>query len=205
MIDHEQEQPVGPVLVCLMRGVLYRDEHPDLWQTLTQHPAPVIDYVRVIGLDLQLDEDEGYAYLSQHLVDDSDEDEQAQASPSRPQPRLIQRRALSYPVSLLCVLLRKRMIEHDTGGDQPRLIITRDEMVEMLRLFLPTQSDEARIVEQIDRHINKIEELGLLRKLKGKGDTYEVRRVLKALVDAQWLADLNEKLEAYRGHAQPTP
>lgn len=205
MMDHTQEQPVGPVLVCLMRGVLYRDEHPDLWQTLTQHQVPVIDYVRVIGLDLQLDEDEGYAYLSQHLVDDSDEDEQAQASSSRLQPRLIQRRALSYPVSLLCVLLRKRMIEHDTGGDQPRLIITRDEMVEMLRLFLPTQSDEARIVEQIDRQINKVEELGFLRKLKGKGDTYEVRRVLKALVDAQWLADLNEKLEAYRGHAQPTP
>ncbi|MGB0767899.1 MAG: DUF4194 domain-containing protein [Phycisphaeraceae bacterium] len=205
MMDHTQEQPVGSVLVCLMRGVLYRDEHPDLWQTLVQRQAPVIDYVRVIGLDLQLDEDEGYAYLCQHLADDVEEEEQPQTSPSRPQPRLIQRRALSYPVSLLCVLLRKRMVEHDAGGDQPRLIITRDEMVEMLRLFLPTQSDEARIVEQIDRHINKIEELGFLRKLKGKGDTYEVRRVLKALVDAQWLADLNEKLEAYRGHAEPTP
>lgn len=201
-MDHSQEQVVGPVIVSLMRGVIYRDEDPVLWQTLSQHQFTVINYVRVIGLSLQIDESEGFAYLSQDSQEDEPADEVTQAGQDRHLPRLIQSRPLSYPVSLLCVLLRKRLVEHDAGGDQPRLIITREEMVEMLRLFLPQQSNEARIVEKIDANIHVIESLGFLRKLKGQSDSYEVRRILKALVDAQWLADLNEKLEEYRGYVE---
>ncbi len=201
-MDHLQEQIVGPVIVSLMRGVIYRDENPERWQTLSQHRVPVINYVRVIGLSLQIDESEGFAYLRQDSPEDEAFDEVTQAGQVRHLPRIIQSRPLSYPVSLLCVLLRKRLVEHDAGGDQPRLIITREEMVQMLRLFLPQQSNEARVIEKIDANINLIESLGFLRRLKGQSDSYEVRRILKALVDAQWLADLNEKLEAYRGHVE---
>jgi len=40
-------------------------------------------------------------------------------------------------------------------------------------------------------------ELGFLRRLPGEEDTYEVRRILKAFVDAQWLADFDQKLAEY--------
>jgi hypothetical protein len=30
---------------------------------------------------------------------------------------------------------------------------------------------------------------------------FEVRRIIKAFVDAQWLAELNQKLEQYQAHA----
>jgi len=199
MADQALEQRIGPVLVHLMRGVLYRDQHPDRWQLLMHHQGPVVDHLRVIGLELELDEAEGFAFLRQcnRGVEEEDGDEQAL-------PRLIQRRPLSYPVSLLCVLLRKQLVENDTGGDHRRLIITRTRIVEMLQVFLPENSNEARIVEQIDTHINKAIELGFLRALKGQADTYEVRRIIKALVDADWLAGLNEKLEVYREHAEYT-
>jgi hypothetical protein len=41
-----------------------------------------------------------------------------------------------------------------------------------------------------------------LRRLRGRdvGDQFEVRRILKAYVDAQWLADLDARLEGYRQH-----
>lgn len=200
-MDQSLAQRVGPVLIYLMRGVLYRDQHEDQWQILVQHQAPIVDYLRIIGLELELDQAEGFAFLRQR-ASDSDEDGDGNGDEAA-LPRLIQRRSLSYPVSLLCVLLRKQLVESDSDGDQQRLIITREQVVEMLRVFLPEQSNEARIIEQIDAHINKVIELGLLRSLKSQPDTYEVRRIIKALVDADWLADLKTKLEEYRSHAEP--
>jgi hypothetical protein len=40
-------------------------------------------------------------------------------------------------------------------------------------------------------------ELGFLRRLTGDTGRYEVRRILKAFVDGQWLADFDTRLRAY--------
>ncbi len=40
-------------------------------------------------------------------------------------------------------------------------------------------------------------ELGFLRRLKEQDDSYEIRRILKAFVDAQWLAGVQEGLQRY--------
>jgi hypothetical protein len=75
----------------------------------------------------------------------------------------------------------------------------------MIRVFLLTKSNEARLTDQIETQLNKIAELGFVRKLKTSSSTsqtshYEVRRILKAFVDAQWLADFDARLDAYRCH-----
>ena len=115
------------------------------------------------------------------------------------------RRQLSFPVSLLLALLRKKLAEFDASGGETRLILTRDDMVEMIRVFLPDSNNEARLVDQVDRHINKVLELGFLRRLKSSANTerasFEVRRIIKAYVDAQWLAGLDQKLEQYMEYA----
>ena len=66
-------------------------------------------------------------------------------------PRLIARRPLAFPVSLLLALLRKKLAEFDAGGGDTRLVLTRDEIVELVRVFLPDSSNEARLIDQIDR------------------------------------------------------
>ena len=38
-------------------------------------------------------------------------------------------------------------------------------------------------------------------RLRGADDKFEVRRILKAFVDAQWLADFDQRLAAYHAHA----
>ena len=48
-----------------MKGVTYRDASPVLWQSLVALSARVRDHVVVLGLELILDEAEGYAYLRQ--------------------------------------------------------------------------------------------------------------------------------------------
>ncbi len=92
-------QELSFVVVPLLKGVLYREDNPGLWGSLLSLQASVRDYVAVLGLDLMLDEAEGYAFLRSR----QDEDEDAQAV----MPRLVVRRQLSYPVSLLLALLRK--------------------------------------------------------------------------------------------------
>lgn len=187
---------LGLVVVNLMKGVVYRDQNPTVWQQLEELHAPVLDYVRVMGLDLILDEAEGYAFLRQ-----LDEEETEGTTESDRLPKLVARRPLSFPVSLLCVLLRKKMVEQDASGGDARLILTREQIVEMMRVFLPDRANEARLFDQIDTHINKVSEFGFLKKLAGNPPAWEVRRIIKALVDADWLADFNDKLKVYRDHA----
>lgn len=187
---------LGIVVVNLMKGVLYRDQNPTVWQQLEELHAPVLDYVQVMGLNLILDEAEGYAFLKQ--VDEDDSEAIAEAAKV---PKLVARRPLSFPVSLLCVLLRKKMVEQDASGGDARLILTREQIVEMMRVFLPDRANEARLFDQIDTHINKITEFGFLKKMAGNPPVWEVRRIIKALVDADWLADFNAKLKVYRDHA----
>ena len=188
---------LSSLVIPLLKGVIYRGEvsksNANQWNDLLGLQARVRDYVAVLGLDLVLDEAEGYAFLRSR---ESDEVTTAM-------PRLIARRPLTFPVSLLLALLRKKLAEFDAGGSQDggdRLVLARDEIVELMRVFLPESSNEAQLMDRVDAHINKVVELGFLRRLKISGQvrSFEVRRILKAFVDAQWLAEFDVQLAAYR-------
>ena len=70
----------------------------------------------------------------------------------------------------------------------------------MLRLFLPETGDEVRLMSRMDSHIKRVVELGFLRRLRGQEERVEVRRILAAFVDAQWLAEFDQHLADYRQH-----
>lgn len=178
------------VITHLMKGVVYADSHEKAWRHLLPLQAQVRDYVGVMGLTVVIDEAEGYAFL-RSKPDDEEEDGKL--------PRLIPRRALSFHVSLMLALLRKKLAEFDASGAGTRLILTREQLVEMVRMFLPESSNEARLVDQIDAQLTKIVELGFLRRITGQEAAYEVRRILKAFVDGQWLAEFDQRLAEYAG------
>ncbi|MDA8389202.1 MAG: DUF4194 domain-containing protein [Gammaproteobacteria bacterium] len=191
---------LSQLMVQLLKGVLYREDDERLWAQLLRLQGRVREQAAVLLLDLMLDEAEGYAFLRSRCDDDEGD------GPSR-LPRLVPRRPLSYPVSLMLALLRKRLAEFDAGGADTRLVLARDEIAELMRVFLPDGTNEARLMDQLDATISKVVDLGFLRRLKqGSGQQpkhggghYEVRRIVRAFVDAQWLADFDARLEAYRG------
>jgi hypothetical protein len=185
------EPDLSQAVTQLMKGVVYRDTHEKAWRHLLALQPQVRDYVAVLGLLVVIDEAEGYAFLRQRPADDPDE--------TNPLPRLIPRRSLSFHVSLLLALLRKKLAEFDAHGGDSRLMLSREQITEMIRVFLPPTSNEARLTDQIDAHINKAVEYGFLRQAKNTEQVYEVRRILKAFVDGQWLADFDEKLAEYAG------
>ena len=127
-------------LIALMRGVIEREGHPVAWAALLSRTEAVRDHVAVLGLDLKLDETEGFAYLAQT--------EPVEGEPKL--PRLVPRRQLSYPVSLLLALLRKKLVEHDAMSSDPRLILSREAIAEMVVLFLLDAANQARQQGRID-------------------------------------------------------
>ena len=110
-------------------------------------------------------------------------------------PHIIERRQLSYPVTLISVLLFEKLIEFDMkGGDSTKLYIDREEIKESVRLFLPDGTDEVKITGKVDIHIAKSVEIGFLRRLSSNPNQFEVRRILKAKISAESLQEIKEKL-----------
>ena len=185
------DHAVASAIIRLMQGVAYRESDEDVWLTLERLGAGVRDHFATIGVDVVVDDAEGYAYLRSRPADEGDD----------ALPRLVRRRALTYNVSLLLVLLRKRLVEFETTGADGRLVLATDQIVEMLRVFHAESSNDARVVDQAETTIKKAAEMGFLRPLRGQNDHWEVRRILKAYVDAQTLSDFAGKLREYAGAA----
>ncbi|MBC7404208.1 MAG: DUF4194 domain-containing protein [Cytophaga sp.] len=193
--DNTASNDLSTLVILLLKGVIYQDADVTLWNALILLQARVRDYVSVLGLELVLDEAEAYAFLRSRPSDQETDDAAVKL------PRLMVRRPLSFPISLLLALLRKKLAEFDASGGDTRLVLSRDEIVELIRVFLPETSNEAKLMDQIETHLNKIVELGFLRKLKvaaGQTSMFEVRRILKAFVDAQWLAQFDTRLASYQ-------
>jgi hypothetical protein len=182
-----EEQAVATAIIELMRGVVYREQAEGTWATLDRHAGHVRDHFQTLGIDVVVDQTEGYAYLRS-----AEEDADAE-----PLPRLVKRRSLTYNVSLLLVLLRKRLVEFETTGSEGKLVLSRESMVDMLRVFLGDSTNEARVIDRVDTTIKQVAELGFLRQLPRQPDHWEVRRILKAYVDAQTLSDFAGKLREY--------
>lgn len=178
--------------IALLKGVVYRESDENAWHSLCNLAGRVREYVSHLGLELILDEAEGFAYLKQRPSDSVDQE----------LPRLVARRPLSYPVSLLLALLRRRLAESDATGGDTRLIVSREEIVELLRMFFPPTGNESRLVGKIDAHINKVVDLGFLRRLKTDEARFEVPRILRSFVDAQWLTNFDARLAAYAGQVK---
>ena len=138
------EPDLSLAVTQLMKGVVYRDTHERAWRHLLQLQPQVRDYVAVLGLQVVVDEAEGYAFCRQRPPDEGRDDG------AEPLPRLIPRRPLSFHVSLLLALLRKKLAEFDAQGGDTRLMLTPGQIAEMMRVFLPDTSNEARMADKID-------------------------------------------------------
>lgn len=182
------------LLIHLLQGVLYQSEQAVLWLQLLTLQAQLQDHFSLLGLQLLIDETEGYAYLRQRLLAEGQEETDL--------PRLIQKRQLSFPVSLLAVLLRKKLLENDASGGDMRVILTEEQLVQMMQIYLPSGNNEVKTVNQISTAINKTIELGILRRLTTDSKRFEVKRIIKALIDADWLTSLEAKLAEYKAYGE---
>ncbi|HMQ55207.1 MAG TPA: DUF4194 domain-containing protein [Anaerolineae bacterium] len=186
--------PYAPVVLRLLQGPLYQ-ENGEIWNLLLQYEAAVQSYLARIGLALVVAEVDGYAYLHQPEPDNDEG-----VSPAL--PRLLRRVRLTYDVTLLCVLLRERLLQFETRATgSTRLVLTAEQIREMASLFFQERADEVRLLRELDRVIRQVEELGFLRRLQGQEIAYEIRPILKARISADQLVEIKQKLQDYANTA----
>lgn len=194
----DRDHVFSQLLVGLLRGVMYRENDAGLWQALLELRPRIAEHMAPLGLALRVDEAEGYAWLHQREAVEGETE----------LPRLVPRRPLGFHLSLLLAMLRKRMAELDASGGETRLVLSRGEIVDLVRLFAGDTNNEAKVVDQVQTQINKVVDLGFLRRLRttergakdANDERYEVRRILKAFVDAQFLSEMDARLAEYREH-----
>lgn len=187
-LSYQDSLEIRATTIYLFKGILYRDANPKLWADMLKNMVSIENYFQIVGLRVYVDESEGYAYLKQDVRDE----ETAEVIPS-----LIRKQQLSYHLSLMCVLLRKKLVEQDAAGSELRLVLSDEEIKEMMLVYFPDLTNEAKTIKQIQTDINKLCDYGLLRELKGEEDRFEVMRIIKSFVDADWLVEFNKKLEEY--------
>lgn len=185
----DQIAPYAPAVIRLLQGPLSSDDSGP-WNVLLTHETPVREYLAKIGLELVLNEPDGYAFLRQPEW----EGEEGQKIAL---PRLTRRDRLSYHVTLLCTLLRERLDQFEASTPETdRLIVTADDLRDMLRPFLRERGDERALLKKIDETANRVADLGFLRRI-GTDSRFEVRPILKARISSDLLADVLLILEQH--------
>lgn len=176
-------------IIHLFKGILY-NSNESVWKSLLQYETHVRNYFAVVGLELTINEAEGFAFLKQKVFSEET---------TGNIPKLVEKRQLSFPVSILAILLRKRLLEFDNKGNDSRLVLKKSEIVELLISFLPNNtSNEKKVIDKIDTYISRLVELGFLRELKNEEGYYEVSRILTAYMPVEQLQLTLDKLNEYK-------
>lgn len=167
-------------LATLLRGPLHAEDSAPIWASITKLGTQLRDHLSILGMQLVVDDLERYAYV--RTIDELPEG----------MPRLARRHALTFGCTVLLILLRKELTAADADGETPRVIVTTEKMTEWMRDYRRDGVSEDRI----NGDVNTLVKLGYLRKLRDSDDTFEARRIIKAIVTADWLATWRDQLLA---------
>lgn len=178
-------------LIALLKGVVEKDAQLKQWETIQSQRTQVEDYFSKIGLVLNVVENDSCCFLKQQ--DNIDAELEI--------PRLIPRHQLSYPVSLLLVLLRKQMLDFDSSSNDSRLIIGKQDIIEKMQVFLKNTSNEAKQIKDIEGYIKRVEDMGFIKKLKDSKEQYEILRIIRSFIDGEWLHKIEQRLDEYKDYS----
>lgn len=190
-----QIAPYAASVLRLFRGPLYDDQLRE-WAELKLYFTDIRRYLARIGIEVVINENEGFAYLSQTETEGE----------SQPLPRLLRRRALSWEVTLLCVLLRQKLEEFDLQvSDSRKLFVSKEDLKNEIELFFPDANNRSRMLDKLETYIKNVRDLGYLQPV-GKEDPanpdrtrYEVKRIIRARINNDDLEDILGKLKQAHG------
>jgi hypothetical protein len=189
------QQKVQPWARCaarLLRGALHDDED-EHWNKLVIYKTEIIGWFELIGVELVIDQRDGYAYLRQIELDDKGST-----------VGLVQRRPLGYEVTLLCVILRKMLDEFELNDTSSRnLYITRKLLRVELETYFKEKANRMKLIKELNRYIEEVADLGYVKKIRSdsanpEDESFEVRRILKARFDEDTLQYFLQQLEGER-------
>lgn len=180
----EHTLPYAAAVLKLLKGPVNYDIDPKEWDQLSTYQADIKKYFDKIGLNLIVDNDDGFAYLYQPSGDDD-----------LGLPRITRRIPLPFDITLLLVLLREKLTEQAIDDRNLANLLKKEELYELLNPFYPKTQNEALQFREYDRIISRVVELGFLRKIeKEKTEFFQIEKIIKVRIRAEELNSIKARL-----------
>ncbi|HEY4540338.1 MAG TPA: DUF4194 domain-containing protein [Faecalibacter sp.] len=181
-------KPYSKAIVKLLKQPI--ENHQSLWQDVLNYQVEIQNYLNLIGLELVVKKDEGFAYLREL------EDREGNTL------GLVSKRKIGFEASIILVVLRQSLEEFDqnpTQFDVNEKFITHQEIKEEVELFLPETYNKVKLLKDLDLNIRRIVDLGYLKEIdKNEFETkYQIHRIIKEKVSLDQLQEFKIKLEEY--------
>ena len=168
-----EKKPYSKAIVFLLKKTV--ENNSPVWNDIITYQKDIQNYLSDIGLELVIKKDEGFAYLKQFALDDDNT------------LSLVQRRQLSFEVSILLIVLRQVLEDFDNNPTDTHSIdkiISNNEIKDEIRLFLPETYNKVKYENELERHIKTAVELGFLKEVKRNNNEvrYRIHRIIKEKV-----------------------
>ena len=185
--------PFAHVFLKLMQGPLY-EEDKTYWKDLLSWQTELSKYLQQVGLQLVISEADGFARIVQPETDET--------MTAKPLPRLMRKTRLTYEATLLCIVLREALDEFDIKGNGTKLFLTQREIKERLAIFFKERHNKSKLLKDLNKPINSLLNIGVLRATREDAankelNQYEVKRIIKALVNNEKLEEIKSKLKLH--------
>ena len=183
-------KPYSKAIVLLLKKTVECNS-PE-WNTILMFQKDIQDYLAVIGLELVIKRDEGFAYVKQIVMEDDTT------------LSLVQRRQLSYEVSVILIVLRQLLEDFDnnpTDTHSTEKYVSANDIKDEVRMLLPEKYNMVKFEKDLDSHIQTVVKLGFLKEMWiGNNNTrYMIHRIIKEKVTLDDLDLFRQKLEEYAG------
>jgi hypothetical protein len=184
--------PFAAVAIKLLQGPIYADDK-NIWRELLGWQTAIQDYFGKIGMELIINEGDGFARVMQPEIDENDEN---------PLPRLMKKQAISYEATLLSVILREGLEEFDIKSEGTKYFLTQKEIKERIELFYKEQTNKSKLWKELSKPITSLINVGILKlnredAANKDNNQYEIKRIIKAFISNDKLEEIRNKLNGY--------
>lgn len=181
-------KPYSKAIVRLLRRTVERAD--TVWDDIIAYQTEIQDYISVIGLELIIKKDEGFAFLKQIEMEDGST------------LNLASRQPIGFGTTIVLVVLRQILEEFDSNPTKTQSFekfITDTEIKEEVELFLPEKYNKVKLIENLNTYIARAKDLGFLVEEKQKGNEimYRIHRIIKEKITLDDLQEFKNRLQEY--------
>ena len=174
-------------IVRLLKSTVERTSN--VWEDLINYQHEIQEYIGLIGLELIVKKDEGFAFVKQ--LEDNEGNTLG----------LVTRRQIGFETSIVLVVLRQSLEEFDSKPTQlaTEKFITDSEIKDELELFLQEGYNKLKFQKDLDSYIKRVVDLGYLKEISKKDNEtkYQIHRIIKEKITLNILQEFQNKLKEY--------
>lgn len=186
-MNNSNIKPYSKAVVKLLKGIVEKNDV--VWNDVLTYQSDIQDYIAIMGLELIVKKDEGFAFVKQLKLDDDKT------------MNMVSRRQYGFEVSVMLIVLRQILEDFDSNPTMQATdkYVTAAEIKEETEMFLPTSYNKVKFEKELDSNIDKIVKFGFLIDPKHQeGEKrYKIHRIIKEKITLDELLDFKNQLNNY--------